>query len=204
MDNRERIIDGAVDLFKKFGIRSVTMDSIASHLGISKRTIYENFNDKDDLVAGVLNWMHSRHRELLKKILEESGNPIEAIFRVLEMNKNHFESINPVFHADLKKFLNNLNRKKYKCDLPDFRNHQEIIESGIRGGYFRGDVDPDLANRCLYFLGTSIMNYELYPFESFKRKDVIRNTFINYLRGISTPMGCELIDKHEAEFIRLL
>lgn len=204
MDNRERIIDGAVDLFRKFGIRSVTMDSVANHLGISKRTIYENFTDKDDLVAGILNRMHSRHRELLEKILEESGNPIEAIFRVLEMNKNHYESISPVFQADLKKFLHNLNRKKYKCDLPDYSNHQTIIENGIKDGYFRSDVDPDLANRCLYYLGTSIMNYELYPYETFKRKDVIRNTFINYLRGISTPKGYQLIDKHEAEFIRLL
>ncbi|HLN21502.1 MAG TPA: TetR/AcrR family transcriptional regulator [Bacteroidales bacterium] len=204
MDNKDRIIEGAAELFRKFGIRSVTMDSIAGELGISKRTIYEIFSDKDELLAGVLNWMTIRQREFLKRILKESENPIEAIFRVLEFNRNHFESMSPAFQADVKKFILGLSSKKYKCDLPDYRNHQEIIEKGIKDGYFRKDVNPDLANRCLYYLGTSIMDYELYPYELFSRNDVIRNTFINFLRGISSVKGLELIDKLEANFIRIL
>jgi AcrR family transcriptional regulator len=54
MEIRNRIIEGAAELFKNYGIKSVTMDSLANHLGISKRTIYEAFSDKDELLTGVL------------------------------------------------------------------------------------------------------------------------------------------------------
>jgi AcrR family transcriptional regulator len=200
MDNKERIIEGAAGLFRLYGIKSVTMDSIAAHLGMSKRTIYENFSDKDDLLIGVLNWMNDKQKDFLKKILKES-NPIEAIFRLLEMNRDHFQSMSPAFQADLKRFFVSIDSKK--CEMPDYRNHQEIIEKGVNEKLFRDDINTDLANRCLYFLGRSVMDDELYPFDLFNRNDVIRNTFINYLKGISTPSGLDLINKLEANFIRI-
>lgn len=200
MDNKERIIEGAAGLFRLYGIKSVTMDSIAAHLGMSKRTIYENFSDKDDLLTGVLNWMNEKQKDFLKKILKES-NPIEAIFRLLEMNRDHFQNMSPAFQADLKRFFVSGDSKK--CEMPDYRNHQEIIEKGVSEKLFRDDINADLANRCLYFLGRSVMDDELYPFDLFNRNDVIRNTFINYLKGISTPTGLDLINKLEAKFIRI-
>ncbi|HEX2921406.1 MAG TPA: TetR/AcrR family transcriptional regulator [Bacteroidales bacterium] len=200
MNIKQRIVEGAAELFRKFGIKSVTMDSIASELGISKRTIYENFSDKNELLIAVLKWMTGRQKEFLRRIVEESENPIEAIFRVLEFNKDHFQGMSPVFQADLKKFFWSLkNRDEY--DLPDYRNHQEIIEKGVKDGYFRSDINPDLANRCLYYLGKSILDDEMYPFELFQRSDVVKNTFINYLKGISTEKGIELINRLEANFI---
>ncbi|MGE5406849.1 MAG: TetR/AcrR family transcriptional regulator [Methanosarcina sp.] len=200
MDNKERIIEGAAGLFRLYGIKAVTMDSIANHLGISKRTIYENFSDKDELLIGVLTWMNEKQKEFLKKILTES-NPIEAIFRILEMNRSHFQSMSPAFQADLKKFFHSVDAKK--CQMPDYSHHQEIIERGIQEKLFRNDLNPDLANRCLYFLGRTVMDDELYPFDLFSRNDVIRNTFINYLKGISTTRGLDLINKLEANFIRI-
>ena len=70
MEIRERIIEGAAHLFKIYGIRAVTMDSLASHLGISKRTIYEVFSDKDELLVSVLQWMGEKQKALVSRILE--------------------------------------------------------------------------------------------------------------------------------------
>jgi AcrR family transcriptional regulator len=202
MDNRERIIEGAAGLFRKYGIKSVTMDSLAGHLGISKRTIYENFSDKDELLKGVLKSMTEKQKDLLKRILEQSGNPIEAIFRLLEVNRDHFQGMSPVFQEDIQKFY--LSMKDIgDCDIPDYKNHQEIIDKGIADGFFRADVDSDIANRCLYFLGRSIMDDELYPFDLFSRNEVIRNTFLNYLKGISTTKGLDLIKRLETNFNRI-
>jgi AcrR family transcriptional regulator len=201
MEIRERIIEGAAGLFRMYGIKTVTMDSIAAHLGMSKRTIYENFADKDELLMGVLTWMTEKQRDFLKRIMKES-NPVEAIFRILEMNRDHFQSMSPAFQVDMKKFYMTL-KETDKCELPDYRNHKEIIEKGIKEKLFRDDINPDLANRCLYFLGRSIMDDEQYPYELFSRNDVIRNVFINYLKGISTQKGLDLINKLESNFIRL-
>jgi hypothetical protein len=84
--------------------------------------------------------------------------------------------------------------------MPDYHDNMRIIERGIKEKLFRNDVNPDLANRCLYSLGRSVMDQELYPFEQFTRREVMKNTFINFLRGISTSEGIILINKLEAEF----
>lgn len=201
MENENRIIEGAAELFRAYGIKSVTMDSLASHLGMSKRTIYEVFADKDELLIGVLKWMAEKQKELVKRVLDESENAIAAIFKLLEINRDHFQQMSPAFQADMMKFHHEvLMKKSDKCELPDYSNNVEVIERGIKEKLFRKDINAELVNRCIYFLFRSIMNNELYPFEQFSRRDVIGNTVINYLRGISTSEGLELINTLERKF----
>jgi AcrR family transcriptional regulator len=201
MEIREKITEGAAELFRTYGIKSVTMDSIATHLGMSKRTIYEVFSDKDEMLISVLKWMAAKQKELVSKILDESENSIVAIFRLLEINRDYFQDMSPVFQADLKKFHHEVLMKRAdKCEMPDYRNNQQVIEKGINEKLFRQDINPDLVNRCLYFLGKSIMDHDLYPYEDFSRRDVVRNTFINYLKGISTREGLDLIARLEPNF----
>ena len=201
MEIKERIIEGAAELFKTYGIKSVTMDSLASNLGVSKRTIYEVFSDKDDLLTVVLTWMSEKGKDMVKKILDESENSIVAIFRMLEINRDYFSDMSPVFLADLKKYHHDVFMKKSdKSEMPDFRNNKQLIEKGIKEKLFRKEINPDLANRCLYNMGISIMDHDLYPYEQFSRRDVVSNIFINYLRGIATPKGLDLINKLEENF----
>lgn len=201
MEIRERIIEGAANLFKTYGIRTVTMDSLAGHLGISKRTIYEVFSDKDELLMSVLQWMGEKQRALVGRILEDSGNAIEAIFRLLESSRDHFQNMSLAFQEDLKKYHYELLMKKMdNSKIPDFRNNIQVIERGIKEKLFRADINPDIVNRCLYSLGRLSMDFELYPFEEFTRREVVKNVFINYLKGISTKEGIELINKLEAKF----
>jgi AcrR family transcriptional regulator len=198
MEIRERIIEGAEELFRTYGIKYVTMDSLANEFGMSKRTIYEVFSDKDDLLKAVLTRMAQKQKELVKKVLEESENSVAAIFRMLEINRDYFQDISPVFQADLKKYHHDV---LDGMDLPDYRNNKRVIECGIKEGLFRKDLNADLVNRCLYDLGKSILNNILYPYELFSRRDVVKNIFINYLRGIATLKGLDLIDKLEKKFI---
>jgi AcrR family transcriptional regulator len=198
MESRERIIEGAANLFKIYGIRTVTMDSLATHLGISKRTIYEVFSDKDDLLKSVLKWMAAKQRVLVSRILDESENAIVAIFRLLESNRDHFQNMSPAFQADLKKYhYEVLLSKTENSEMPDYRNNIKVIERGIKEKLFRRDINPDIVNRCLYALGRSTMDFDLYPFEDFSRREVIKNVFINYMKGISTKEGIELINSLE-------
>ena len=201
MEVRDRIIEGAEELFKTYGIRSVTMDSLANQLGMSKRTIYEVFSDKDELLMEVLTRMASQQKDLVKRVLDESENSIVAIFRMLEINRDNFQSMSPAFQSDLKKYHHNVLMKNIdNIEMPDYRYHFQVIEKGIKEGLFRKEINPDLVNRCLYNLGRSIMDNDLYPYELFSRRDVIRNIFFIYLRGISTPKGLDLINKLEKDF----
>jgi TetR/AcrR family transcriptional regulator, cholesterol catabolism regulator len=201
MEIRERIIEGAADLFKTYGIKSVTMDSLATHLGVSKRTIYEVFSDKDEMLEGVLRWMAEEQRGLVERILESSENAIVAIFRMLEMGRDQIQSMSPAFQSDLKKYHHDVLMKKTdKCEMPDYRNNIKVIERGIKEKLFRKEINPDIVNRCLYSLARSGMDKDLYPFEQFTRREVAKNVLINYLRGISTNSGVELINKLESNY----
>ena len=201
MDIKERIIESASELFKTYGIRSVTMDSLANQLGMSKRTIYEVFSDKDELLMAVLTMMAQQQKDLVKRVLDDSENSIVAIFRMLEINRDNFQYMSPAFQADLKKYhYDVLIKNADKIEMPDYRNHYQVIEKGIKEGLFRKEISADLVNRCLYNLGRSIMDNDLYPYEEFSRHDVIRNIFINYVRGIATQKGLDLINRLESKF----
>lgn len=201
MDNRTRILEGAAELFRVYGVKAVTMDSLASHLGMSKRTIYEIFSDKDELLIGVLSLMAEKQRMLVSRVLNESDNSISAIFRLIEINNDHFQNMSPAFQADMKKFHTEvLMKKSDKCEMPDYKNNKEVIERGIKEKLFRKEINAELVNTCIYSLFRSVMNGDLYPFEEFSRREIIRNTVLNYLRGIATPEGLELISKLEKKF----
>jgi len=177
------------------------MDSLASELGMSKRTIYEVFSDKDELLAGVLTWMTEKQREITKKILEESADAITAIFVMLELSRDHLQGMSPAFQADLKKYHQDVLRNRAdKCEMPDYSNNKQIIEKGIREKLFREDINPDIVNRCLHNLGGSVMDQDLYPYEQFSRREVMKNVFINYLRGISTQSGLKKINTLAQKF----
>ena len=201
MDNKSRIIEGAAELFSTYGVKSVTMDSLASHLGMSKRTIYEIFSDKDDILVGVLGLMAEKQKELVRKVLDESTDAISAIFRLIEINIDHFQNLSPAFQADIKKFhIEILMKNKYKCEMPDYSDNREVTERGVKEKLFRKDINHDLVNKCIYSLFRSVMDTDLYPFEDYSRREIIKETVLNYLRGISTPEGIALINKHEKKF----
>ena len=197
MDYRQRITEEAAHMFRKYGIRTVTMDMLANQLGISKRTIYEIFRDKDELLTGVLKWMAEKQKELIKTIFSESENVIAAIFRFFELMDEHYSRMSPAFRLDMEKYHNDIISKLRETDeLPYHKDNAEMIRRGIEEGVFRSDIDIAITNKCFYEV-TRISIDKNTAGEDLDRKDVFRDFYINYLRGISTPKGLSLIDYYE-------
>jgi len=198
MDNKQRIVEEAAKMFRTYGIRAVTMDMLANQLGMSKRTIYEVFKDKDELLHGVLIWMKGKQAEIMNKILGESENIIEAIFKMLDLMSSHFLSMSPAFQMDMKRFHNDLMKNPGSLDgLPYYSNNAEILLRGIKEGIFRTDIDIDITNRCLLEVAKMSNDNSVFPPDDFVNKDVIGSFFINYLRGISTQKGLDLINHYD-------
>ena len=193
-----RIISGAAELFRQFGIKSVTMDTIASHLGISKRTIYERFVDKDTLLFAVLDLMIDRQREKLDILLNSSPNVISAIFSMVRIGIDHAASMNPLMQSDLRKYHSTvLNRLREKCENPNYEGAAKILSTGIDQGMFRGDINIDIVSRTFAVLGNLAGDQNIFSSERFTERDLTKNIIINYLRGISTADGIKIIDETE-------
>lgn len=198
MDYRQRIVEEAAVMFRTYGIRAVTMDMLANQMGISKRTIYEVFSDKDELLKGVLAWMTKKQAETLNRIFSESENVMEAIFKLLNLMRDHFRNMSPAFQMDMKKYHQEVVATlKEKSELPYMNSNTEILKRGIKEGVFRKDIDIDITNKCLLEVVRMSNDKNLFPPENYPDKDVIRNFYINYLRGISTQKGLELINYYE-------
>ncbi len=195
-----RIINGAAELFRVYGIRAVTMDSIASHLGISKRSIYERFSDKDTLLFAVLDSMISRQREKIESILENSPDAISAVFTIIRMGREHAATMNPLISSDLKKYHSGvLKQLKEKCGHPDHEAALRILEKGISQGIFRQEIDTEIVGRAFRGIAGLTGDEELFPADMFMRRDIMKNVMVNYMRGICTARGINLIESMENE-----
>jgi AcrR family transcriptional regulator len=195
---KQRIIEEAAVMFRTYGIRSVTMDMLANQMGISKRTIYEVFHDKDELLQGVLIWMQDRQSQLINKIMNDSDNIIEAIFKIIDHMMDHFQNMSPAFQLDIRRFHLELFRDmNEKIELPYYRNNTEIINRGIEEGVFRNDINVTIITKWMFEVIKQVNDRDLFPPEEFSGKEVLQNVYINFLRGISTLKGLELINKYE-------
>jgi len=194
MDYKQKIIESAALMFRTYGIRAVTMDMLANELGISKRTIYEKFRDKDELLAGVLKWMAVKQKEAIVKVFGESENVIAAVFRLFDMMCEHFRNMSPAFRLDMEKYYNNIVKNLLESDeLPYSANNIEMLKRGIKEGIFRNDIDIDITNQCLNEVLRMPGEKDIYRSENNSR-NVFRDFYVNYLRGISTQKGLELIN----------
>lgn len=198
MDYRQRITEEAANMFRTYGIRAVTMDMLAGQLGISKRTIYEIFRDKDELLRGVLKFMGEKQQELIKKVFGESENVVEAIFTLLDLMSAHFRKMSPAFKLDMEKYHNDILKVLRENDqMPYYIDNAEMLKRGIREGVFREDIDIDVTNNCIYEVMKMSVDKDKIGTGRLDKEVLIKDFYLNYLRGISTSEGLRLIDFYE-------
>src|SRR5690348_8730525 len=103
MDVKERILGKAADLFLRYGIRSITMDEIAAQLGISKKTIYQFFTDKDDMVSAVIDREIRKNEEECVQFRQQAENAVHQIFMAQDSVEEMLKYTNPLMLYDLEK-----------------------------------------------------------------------------------------------------
>lgn len=192
MDIREKILDGAGKLFLEHGTRQVTMDMIAQTLGVSKRTIYENFKDKNDLLSNFLIESVMIYKKRVLEIIKNAQNVIDALFRFGEYNQEALKGVNPCFFSDIKKYHPEVYERVMGGD--QIRNYEityTILKRGINEGNFRKEIDIEVAN---LFIHHSMEFFQKMTEEkNIPHHTVWISVHLPYLRGISTEKGQELI-----------
>lgn len=196
MEMTERILQEASQLFMKHGIRSVTMDDIARQMGVSKRTIYEKFKDKDELLAHGISMHHQHQLQHKKEVLNSSKNVLEVIFRIMFDVVGSMNKVSPFFITDLKKY-------HYKVWKEHILSYQEehisemmnLINRGVEDGLFRSDINVEIVARMLNLQLQELTNENIFPPNVFPRAVVFENIIVNFTRGIATDKGIRIIEK---------
>lgn len=194
MDIRQRIINGTAELFERNGIKSVTMDYISSQLGISKRTIYEIFKDKNDLLENVLTEKAKIHKDICYELTKSSENVIEAIFNLGKLNHDTFSRINPLFFEDLKKYHYAVFSKVFKNS--DYKEQELIgvlVERGVKEGLFLDSLNIPVVNMFIHEVLEIIHRDD---FKSFGKDTLYNSVLLPYFYGIATEKGKKIIDEN--------
>lgn len=187
---RDKIITTAMEAFAQKGIRHVKMDDVAKELGISKRTLYEIFDKKEDLLyEGVKFYLGDRRTQMEVKA-QECKNVMEIILLAYKLKVEEFRQTNPCFYTDLVKYPK-VARYLAQQNQQMLTNMTKFIERGIEEGYFRKEVNPELVARLFDALGKYVMEQQLYCLYTIE--DIFTNLVFVTIRGICTEKGIEVI-----------
>lgn len=196
MEIKDRILDKAEELFFRFGIRSVTMDEIARELGISKKTIYLHFADKDAIILEITSRFLDKDLQKAKKIYQQSENPIEELIQAAQLGKDLLNKINPVLLFDLQKY----HPKAWKIYLEHKKTFIQLVirnlNEGQTMGLYRTDINPEIMAICRVESVEIAFNQELFPAQKFSVSDVQITLLVHFLRGVITPKGLEIYEKY--------
>lgn len=196
---KERILAVTEELFFRFGIRSVTMDDIAKALGISKKTIYLHFKDKDEIVEGVADQTLQRDKCESEKVHERAKDPIDEIIQSTQLMREMVANIHPALLFDLQKYHPKA-WNRYKGHKEGFvklvlRN----IMEGQQQGLYREDIDPEILARFRVESIDVAFNTDTFPTKQFRLIDIQLQLIDHFLRGILTAKGLELYEKYKQE-----
>lgn len=192
-EQKDRILAYAIENFSRNGIRNVKMDDIASDLGISKRTLYQLFKDKENLLVECFKYSEKRSAKLYSELIKSTDNILELYTKWLKMRIDEIRSINPQFFSDLNKYSR---VQKYFRDVSALKSKEglKFIKMGIAQGLFRNDINYNVLLRISDIVTESIMRNELYLEYSYD--DLFGSTSIMSVRGICTKKGYDLLDKY--------
>ncbi len=197
MESKDQIANAAVQLFLKFGTRSVTMDDIAKRLGISKKTIYQYFNDKDEVVELATLRILEREKKLIENLQERSENAIHELYLITRYIRQHIVEINPSILLDIQKY----HRSAWKI-YQNFKDSVflQTVESSIRKGieeeYFRADINPKILAKLRIQQNHIAFDDEIFPKNEFDWTEVQLQIFYNFCYGLLTPKGVELFENY--------
>src|ERR1700748_2158867 len=194
----ERIIEGSLELFLKAGIKSVTMDDIAKHLGISKKTIYHFFKDKNELVVELVKKKLKEDEEQINDIMNQSGNVIEEMINMMKCSEDIFSRINPIVIHDMQKYHPDAWKQfqTFKADVL-IRTLEELLTKGMKQGYIRPEIYMKIMATMRVNQVESGFNASQDPVSEFNTWKVQYQFLEHFNYGICTLKGYKLLDQYK-------
>jgi AcrR family transcriptional regulator len=187
-------------MFMKWGVRSVSMDDIANGLGASKKTLYQYFSDKDELVDAVVEQIVAENQYLCDIDRMEAANAVEEIFKAMDMVEVMFRNMNPSILYDLQKYHPKAFARflKHKNDYL-YSVVRSNLERGIHEEFYRDDINVELLSRFRVESMMMFFNPEFFARQKFNFAEVQQKIMEHFLFGVASLKGHKLILKYQQE-----
>lgn len=190
-----KLLDSISDILLRNGIKATSMDFIASSLHISKRTLYEIFDSKTEMVTLALRSLHDRMCKEHTEIFQTTENVLEAILLGFMKQRDFMSKVNVEFFSDMDSLFAEakMHSKESKKKLVD--NIVEIMRKGVEQGYFRDDINLTVQCRMMLIQMESLKRMEeLFP-PDISLLDAYDTVSISFLRSMASVKGMEILDR---------
>ena len=201
MDLKEKILKTSLNLMMRIGPQSVTMDMVARDCGISKRTLYETFPNKHNLICDVIEYNQQQANAKFTQIFEQSSNSFEALMGVYRVAREFIQKTSPVFLTDIKRLYPEAFDEYKAQELNQILSLAKIISKAKEEGL----VLPGIKCKIAAYLFTNNMNnlhhMQDFPFPEYSVTEVFDGAFLNFMRGMATTKGQEIIEEHVVKYL---
>jgi AcrR family transcriptional regulator len=190
---KEKILQTSMQMFKVHGIKAVKMDDIATRLSISKRTLYEIYANKEDLLLEGIRLHEKENNDHMDQFSKQAGLTVmDILVEIYHLEMQDLANVSPLFFSDLHKYPHIVSFLTEKHDERKAQA-QAFFKLGIEEGYFRKDVDY----KFMMNIGNSITNIvmEQQMYKEYGMKHIYHNLIFLFIRGFCTQRGIEVIDK---------
>lgn len=189
---RNDILKTAADLFLTYGFKSVTMDDIANALGMSKKTVYQYFENKNILVEETTLYMFDLISEGIDAIIAQQNNPIEEIYNIKRFLMKHLKDEKSSPQHQLQKYYPKIFdslKSKQSCVMDDCVASN--LDRGIALGLYRNTINVEFISKIYFNCMMALKDKELFPLNNFSMNDLMSHYIEYHLRGICTPKGLD-------------
>ncbi|MDO8967408.1 MAG: TetR/AcrR family transcriptional regulator [Algoriphagus sp.] len=190
METRKRILEIATEQFARYGVRAVTMEDIARQAGVSKKTIYQEFSDKKDLVKEAFEKILDEDRCKLAFILETEDGVIEHLVKTSKMMRERLQNMNPMVILEIQKYFPEAWRmfEAFKVEVI-MKDLVKVIEKGKELGYFRAEIDSEILAKTRVNQITSSFDPSNFSNPNHNLADEQMVLLDHFLHGIFTEKG---------------
>ena len=195
MADREDLVERCTVIFTSYGVK-VSTDEISRMLGVSKRTLYELFDSKENLIYECVNFTIKKMQTIVDAhFSENANNVIEKLFPMSSPKLQKMLVGDNRFLMDIWRLHTDIYRQTMEKYIESYKKRIiGIIKEGMDEGVFLPDINPEIIIDVIFTIHAALAN-KLEFFEKFAPADIFKNTVICYLRGISTAKGIELIEQ---------
>ena len=191
-ERRRMVVKSAMSLFRAQGIKDVTMDDIAHSLKMSKRTLYELFDDKESLLLYCMKTEGILQRDRLRERVENAANVLEPVLYDFAFRMDELRKVAPSFFSDLNRY------PKLIAYMTEVRQEQrkmtvDHLSKGVAQGLFREGVNFEIVYNIICSQFDYIISSE--EFKKYTPSELFNNLVLNYFRGCATPKGVEIMDE---------
>lgn len=201
----ENILEKVSVLYRKYGIKSVTMDDVAHELGISKKTLYQFVKDKTELVEKVVEHTLQCNFSSMKAKRGTGGNAIEELIEVSQWVNALMKDHSPSYEYDLKKYYSGIYRNLMSARRKLMYESMLVnIRQGKKEGIYRRELNEEIIAKLHLLRVENLQSSEIFKEEEMRSVKFFRELFVYHINGLATQKGREVLRKNKARLDQLV